>query len=100
MIDFEFEVEKIAKTADDALCTMVRIVSEKANTTNPKYAGTFRIEDEDQAEGTLLVKPSLRKAVAAYEQAHKDGELVPVVVFADGIAVPLTVQRKRMFEQQ
>jgi hypothetical protein len=100
MTEFEFEVERIAKTGDDVPFTMVRIAVPKANTTNDKYAGTFRIEDEDMAEGTLLVKHSLRKAVPAYENAHKDGELVPVYVFADGVAVPYTTMQKRRFEER
>ena len=98
MKEYEFEVDKIAKTSDDEACTMVFIAG-PANTTNEKYAGTFRIEDADGAEGRLLVKRSLRKAVSAYEDARKDGVSVPVIVWSDdGLARPYTKQDKERFE--
>ena len=97
----DFEPDKIPKTNPEHTYgyTMVTIAS-PVNDRNPKYAGTFRIEDIDGAEGRILLKRSMRKAVASYEEAYKTGKMVPVVVWSDdGLARPYTRQDKERFEQ-
>jgi hypothetical protein len=93
------EEDKIPKTDTSKVpFTLVKIGP--VNNTNPKYAGTFRIQDKDGAAGRLLVQPSFGKVLPAYEEAYEKKTEVPVVVWSDdGLARPYTAQDKERFEQ-